>query len=124
MASEIESRQPARWAEIEAKAQASSPAPVQPEAQGAPRLERVNRQQRVWRRVAKMQSQEAQQIYRPRGPVAELPNAWIKAKMGLPQFRLRGLLKVTMGATWACLTYNLQQWIRLCWRKEPALGTS
>jgi hypothetical protein len=47
MASEIESRQPAMWAEIEPEAWASSPAPVQPEAQGAPRVERVNRQPRV-----------------------------------------------------------------------------
>lgn len=62
---------------------------------------------------AKMETEEAKQIYRQRGPAAEFPNAWIKAKMGLRQFRLRGLLKVTMEATWACLTYNIQQWIRL-----------
>jgi transposase len=73
---------------------------------------------------AKMQTEEAQQIYRQRGPVAEFPIAWIKAKMGLRQFGLRGLLKVTMEAIWVCLTYNIQQWIRLCWRREPVLGTA
>ncbi len=66
---------------------------------------------------AKMQTEAAKQIYRQRGPVAEFPMAWIKAKLGLRQFRLRGLFKVTLEATWACLTYNIQQWIRLCWRR-------
>ena len=68
---------------------------------------------------AKMQTAEAQQIYRQRGAVAEFPNAWIKAKMGLRQFHLRGLRKVKMEAVWACLTYNIQQWIRLR-RRVPA----
>jgi hypothetical protein len=48
--------------------------------------------------------------------VAEFPNAWIKQKIGLRQFRLRGLIKVGMEALWACLTYNVGQWIRLRWR--------
>jgi hypothetical protein len=72
----------------------------------------------------KMQTEEAKQIYRQRGAVAEFPNAWIKAKIGLRQFRLRGLLKVTMEVLWACLTYNVEQWIRLCWRREAALETA
>ncbi len=72
----------------------------------------------------KMETEEAKQIYRQRGAVAEFPNAWIKAKIGLRQFCLRGLLKVTMEALWACLTYNIKQWIRLRWRREAALGTA
>jgi transposase len=72
---------------------------------------------------AKMQTEEAKQIYRQRGPVAEFPNAWIKAKMGLRQFRCRGLLKVTMESTWACLTFNIQQWIRLRWKREAVSVT-
>ena len=63
----------------------------------------------------KMQSAPAKEIYRQRAPVAEFPNAWLKAKLGLRQFRLRGLAKVHLEALWACLTYNIQQWIRLCW---------
>ena len=66
----------------------------------------------------KMQSQQAQAIYRQRAPVAEFPNAWIKAKLGLRKFRLRGLVKAAVEALWACLTYNIQQWIRLCWRAQ------
>jgi hypothetical protein len=68
----------------------------------------------------KMQTPQAQEIYRQRAPVAEFPNAWIKDKLGLRQFRLRGLPKVGMEALWVCLTYNVSQWIRLAWR--PALA--
>jgi transposase len=67
----------------------------------------------------KMQTETAKAIYRQRGAVAEFPNAWIKDKIGLKQFRLRGLLKVKLEVLWAALTYNIQQWIRLSWR--PAL---
>jgi transposase len=65
---------------------------------------------------AKMQTEPAKAIYRTRAPVAEFANAWIKEKLGLRQFRLRGLRKVGIEAVWACLTYNVQQWIRLSWR--------
>jgi len=64
----------------------------------------------------KMQSEEARQSYRKRGPVAEFPNAWIKEKLKLRKFRLRGLAKAGTEALWACLTYNVMQWIRLSWR--------
>lgn len=65
--------------------------------------------------IAKMETEEAKAIYKQRGAVAEFPNAWIKDKIKLRQFRLRGLLKVGMEAVWVCLAYNIQQWIRLCW---------
>ena len=68
----------------------------------------------------KMQTEAAKSIYRQRGAVAEFPNAWIKEKLGLRQFRLRGLVKVRLEVLWAALTYNIQQWIRLSWR--PGLG--
>ena len=67
---------------------------------------------------AKMHTAEAQQIYKERAGVAEFPNAWIKEKMGLRQFHLRGLVKVRLEALWACLTYNICQWIRLCWKPQ------
>jgi len=70
--------------------------------------------------VKKMASEEAEKIYRTRGAVAEFPNAWIKDKIGLRQFHLRGLVKVCIEALWACLTYNLQQWIRLSWSSAIA----
>jgi len=64
----------------------------------------------------KMQTDEAKAIYRTRSQVAEFPHLWIKAKLGLRQFRLRGIAKVRAESLWAALTYNIQQWIRLCWR--------
>jgi transposase len=67
---------------------------------------------------AKMETPEAQAIYKQRAGVAEFPNAWIKDKIGLRQFRLRGLAKVTLESLWACLTYNVCQWIRLCWKRQ------
>lgn len=70
----------------------------------------------------KMQTEEAKAIYRQRGAVAEFPNAWIKEKLGLRQFRLRGLVKVGLEVLWAALTYNIQQWIRLSWR--PGLAAA
>jgi transposase len=70
--------------------------------------------------IAKMETEDAKKIYRQRGEVAEFPNAWIKEKIGLRQFRLRGLNKVGMEVLWAALTYNIQQWIRLCWRPRWA----
>ena len=73
---------------------------------------------------AKMETVEGKEIYRQRGAVAEFPNAWIKAKIGLRQFHVRGLLKVTLEALWVCLTYNIQQWIRLRWRNPAALQTA
>jgi transposase len=61
----------------------------------------------------KMASEEAQSQYRRRGRVVEFCHAWIKSKLGLRQFHVRGLVKVQMEMLWACLTYNLQHWIRL-----------
>jgi len=71
--------------------------------------------------AAKMEPDEAKEIYKQRGPIAEFPNAWIKDKLGLRQFELRGLDKVGTEALWACLTYNIQQWIRLRWRPRLAI---
>jgi transposase len=70
----------------------------------------------------KMQTETAKSIYKQRGAVAEFPNAWIKEKLGLRQFRVRGLAKALMEVLWAALTYNIQQWIRLSWR--PGLAAA
>jgi transposase len=61
----------------------------------------------------KMASEEAQQRYGRRGRIVEFCHAWIKSKLGLRQFHVRGLVKAQMEMLWACLTYNLQHWIRL-----------
>ena len=70
----------------------------------------------------KMASEEAQQRYRRRGRIVEFCHAWIKSKLGLRQFHVRGLAKAQMEMLWACLTYNLQHWIRLSkLRATPAV---
>ena len=66
----------------------------------------------------RMQTAEARQIYRKRAPVAEFVNAWLKDKIGLRQFHVRGVRKVFTEALWAVLTYNIQQWMRLSWRPQ------
>jgi transposase len=72
--------------------------------------------------VAKMQTEAARAAYRRRAPVAEFSNLWLKAKLGLRQFCVRGLPKARCEVLWACLTYNIQQWFRLRWkvRLHPA----
>jgi transposase len=72
--------------------------------------------------VRKMQTEAAQALYRLRAPVAEFSNLWLKAKLGLRQFVVRGLRKVHCEVLWACLTHNIQQWFRLRWkvRRQPA----
>ena len=68
----------------------------------------------------KMQGEAARAAYRRRAPVAEFTHAWLKAKLGLRQFCVRGLKKVRCEVLWACLTYNIQQWFRLRWKVRPA----
>ena len=64
-----------------------------------------------------MEAAESQAIYRRRGEVAEFPNAWIKEKLGVRKFRVRGMVKAGSELLWACLTYNIMQWVRLSWRQ-------
>ena len=66
----------------------------------------------------KMKTEAAREIYGQRSEVAETPNLWIKEKFGLRQFRVRGLRKAGIETLWACLTYNISQWIRLSWRRR------
>jgi hypothetical protein len=62
---------------------------------------------------AKMETEEAKQVYRQRSQVAEFPHAWIKERCGLRQFRCRGQEKTSMEATWACLSYNIIRWFSI-----------
>ena len=86
-------------------------------AQGRTVSIRVTEQADVAAFRRKMEEAEKQAIYRRRGEVAEFPNAWIKDKLGLRKFRVRGLVKAGSELLWACLTYNIMQWVRLIWRQ-------
>src|SRR5207244_12884210 len=70
----------------------------------------------------KMKSETARRIYQQRGAVAEFPNAWIKEKLGIRKFRLRGMAKATTEALWGALTYDVLQWVRLSWRPKQMAG--
>jgi transposase len=65
----------------------------------------------------RMRTEAAKLLYRKRGAVAEFPHAWIKDKIGLRKFHVRGLAKAGIEALWVVLTYDVQQWTRLIWRK-------
>jgi transposase len=67
---------------------------------------------------AKMETPEAREAYKKRGPVAEFPHLCIKERFGLRQFSVRGLVKVKLEALWVALSFNIQQWFRLCWRPQ------
>lgn len=67
---------------------------------------------------SKMKDPAQQAIYKQRAPVAEFPNAWIKEKLGLRKFRVRGLMKAGSELLWACLTFNIMQYLRLS-RPKP-----
>lgn len=67
----------------------------------------------------RMASRAAQAQYRRRGRVVEFCHAWIKSKLGLRQFHVRGLIKVQVEMLWACLTDNMQRWIRL---RKPVIA--
>ena len=82
---------------------------------------RLEEQADVARFRKKMTTEEYRAIYRKRGGVAEFPNAWIKEKLGLRKFRVNGMRKAGSELIWACLTYNIMQWVRLVWR-QPAVA--
>jgi transposase len=65
---------------------------------------------------AKMETEAAKETYKKRGAVAEFPHACIKERFGLRRFSLRGLSKVKLEGLWGALTFNVQQWVRLCWK--------
>ena len=74
--------------------------------------------------VDKMKTPAAQATYKLRKRVAEFPNLWLKEKLGLRRFCVRGLEKVTCESLWACLTYNIQQWWRARWKPQLPLAAA
>lgn len=60
-----------------------------------------------WRQ--RMGTEAAQEIYKQRASTAECVNALARQR-GLTQFRVRGLTKVKLIATWFALAHNLLRW--------------
>ena len=71
----------------------------------------------------KMETEQAQAQYGVRAPVAEFRNCWIKTKLGLRAFHVRGLVRAQAEALWICFTHNLQQWM-LFLKNEPNPATA
>jgi len=57
----------------------------------------------------KMATPAAQALLRTRGALAEFTNAWLKAKIGLRRFHVRGAQAVQCEVLWAALAYNLMR---------------
>ena len=72
----------------------------------------------AWRQ--RMGTEEGKAIYRLRGQTAEWANAQSRNR-GFQQFRLRGLVKATLEATWYALSHNLSR-IAAHRRTAPAAG--
>jgi len=87
-------------------------------------LTRTEYEPAVQAHVDKMKTPEAQATYKLRKRVAEFPNLWLKEKLGLRRFCVRGLEKVSCESLWACLTYNIQQWWRVRWKRQLPLAAA
>jgi transposase len=68
----------------------------------------------------KVSESGSQTIYKLRARVAEFSNCWIKEKLKLRRFHVRGPLKVQTEMLWHVIAYNLQQWARLRWKDRLA----
>ena len=86
---------------------------------GCGRLRAARNRRRLWPSRPRWLRKKRKQIYAQRSRIAEFPHAWIKERCGLRQFRCRGLLKATLEATWAALSYNLTRWFAL--KRQPTL---
>jgi transposase len=75
---------------------------------------RVERTPEVDQFYERMKTEAAVQIRKQRSQLAEFPNAWLKTKIKLRQFRLRGKVKAGMELLWGCLAYDLSRAFRIC----------
>ena len=53
--------------------------------------------------------------------MAEFPNAWLKERLGVRKFRVRGIGKARSELMWALLAYNVRQWVRQIPHTETAI---
>ena len=86
-----------------------------PKSKSGRSLVRAEDSAEVQRFRAKMETEAGKALYKKRGAVAEFPNLCIKERFGVRRFSVRGLAKVKIEGLWLALTFNVQQWMRLCW---------
>jgi hypothetical protein len=81
------------------------------------RMDRVLESAAMQAYLARMASEEGQQVYKQRSRYGEFAQLQMKGVLRLRRFHVRGLKKVKQeGKLWA-LAYNVLQWIRLGWKK-------
>jgi transposase len=90
------------------------------ESEGARQISRVIESPAMQAYLERMQRPETQALYGRRKEVGEFPQLWMKGIWGLRRFSVRGLVKVGRQAMWRGLAYNIQQWIRVCWKPQFA----
>ena len=64
----------------------------------------------------RMKRDEIQELYKQRKKVAEFPHLWMKAMRRWDRFQVRGKAKALKEAIWRAVSYNVEQWARVCWR--------
>lgn len=89
-----------------------------PRSAGGRRIERVVESAAMQSFQRRMGTEAAQQLYRRRSEIAEFPHMWWKGTWKWRRFSVRGLAKAAKEALWLAIAYNVQQWIRLCWRAQ------
>lgn len=66
--------------------------------------------------LERMKRDEIQELYKQRKKVAEFPHLWMKAMRRWDRFQVRGKAKALKEAIWRAVSYNVEQWTRVCWR--------
>ena len=66
--------------------------------------------------LERMKRDEIQELYKQRKKVAEFPHLWMKALRGWDRFQVRGKAKALKEAIWRAVSYNVEQWARVCWK--------
>ncbi|HVU00041.1 MAG TPA: IS1182 family transposase [Acidobacteriaceae bacterium] len=80
---------------------------------GPRRVHRVMESEAMQQYLDRMQRPEVAQLYKRRCEIAEFPHLWTKGVKKLSRFKVRGLMKAAMEATWIAIAYNVTQWMRL-----------
>jgi len=89
-----------------------------PRSAAGRQVERVIESEAIQSFQRRMETAEAKQIYSRRSEVAEFPHMCWKGTWKWRRFSVRGLAKAAKEALWLAISYNVQQWIRLCWRPQ------
>ena len=83
---------------------------------GPRRVSRVEESAAMQAYLERMRKEETAQLYKRRKEVGEFPQLRMKGNWEWRRFSVRGLVKAGREAMWAAIAYNIEQWIRICWK--------